>query len=124
MIGESRSRGDRLAIDPVFAQNGAFVRRPLDPGAERGEPKRSLDLGGDRPGAVALAEGDLVERGAAQPAAGRQEGNRLDQIGLAGAIGADQHDGRRVGFKRRRVIIAEVGEPDLAKASGNHEDRM
>ena len=42
--------------------------------------------------AVALAEGDVVQRGAAEPAPGREKRDRLEQIGLAGAVRADQHD--------------------------------
>ena len=67
-------------------------RRRLDAGAERGEPERALDVGRHRPRAVAFREGDLLERGAAQPAPGRQERDRLDQVGLAGAVRPDQHD--------------------------------
>ena len=71
----------------------------LDAGAERREAERAFDLGGDRPGAVALGERDLVERRAAQAAAGRQKRDRLDQIGLAGAVRPDQHD--RAARRRR-----------------------
>ena len=69
--------------------------RRLDAGAERREPERALDLGRHRPGAVALAEGDLVERGAAQAAPGREQRDRFEQVGLAGAVRADEHDRRR-----------------------------
>ena len=88
----------------------AVLGRPLDAGAERGEPQRAFDFGGNRPGAVALAEGDLLERGAAQPAAGREKRNGLDQIGLAGAVRPDEHDRLGAGFERRRAVVAEIGE--------------
>ena len=87
VIGERRGRADRLAVDPAFALDcRAVLDRPFDPGAERRQPQRALDFGGDRPGTVALAERHLIERGAAQAAAGRKERNRFDQIGFAGAV--------------------------------------
>jgi hypothetical protein len=36
---------------------------------------------------------DIVEPGATQAAARRQEGQGFEQVGLAGAIGADQDNG-------------------------------
>ena len=108
--GRGRSRPARGRSGICAAIVAPSSERPLDAGAERGKPERALDFGGDRPGAVAFAERDLVERGAAQAAARREERNRLDQIGLAGAVRPDQHDGVRVGFKRRRVIVAEIGQ--------------
>ena len=110
VIGEGCGRGNRLAINPAFAhkRRGAVVERPLDPGAQRSKPQRALDLGGDRPRAVALAEGHLIERRPAQTAAGREERNGLDQIGLAGAIRPDQHDRLLAGFEAGRVVVAEI----------------
>ena len=93
VIGESGSRSDRFTIDPAFAlHQRAVFGRPLDAGAERGEPQRALDLGGHRPGAVALVERHLLERGAAQTAARREKRNGLDQIGLARAVRPIEHD--------------------------------
>ena len=71
MIGESRGRSDRFAVDAVFALDGSFVGRgAFNSGAERGKPERALDFGGNRPGAVALVESDLLDRRAAKTAAG------------------------------------------------------
>ena len=58
----------------------------LDAGAERGKPERALDFGGHGPGAVAFMERHFFEGGAAQAAAWSEKRDRLDQIGLAGAI--------------------------------------
>jgi hypothetical protein len=111
VIGEGRGRCDGLPIDAVFALDGrVVVKRPFDAGAERCEPQRALDLGGDRPRAVALGKCHFIERGAAQAAAGREKRNGFDQVGLAGAVRTDEHDHRRVDFKRGRVIVAEIVE--------------
>ena len=119
VIGEGCGRRHRFAIDAAFAHNrrGALLERPLDPGAQRSKPQRALDLGGDRPRAVALAEGHLIERRAAQTAAGREERNGLDQIGLAGAVRPDQHDRLLAGFERGRVVVAEIVERQAAGSS-------
>ena len=92
MIAEGGGGTDRLAVDPAApAGRRAFAAGRVDAGAERGEAERAFDLGGHRPGAVALDIGDVVERGAAQAAAGRQKRDRLDAVGLAGAVRPDQH---------------------------------
>ena len=115
VIGEGCGRADRLAVNPALAlDHDAVLGRPFDAGTERRQAQRALDLGGDRPRAVALAECDFLERGAAQTAAGREEGNGLDQIGFAGAIGTDQHDGLRADLERRRVVVAEISQREPA----------
>jgi hypothetical protein len=90
----------------------------LQAGAD-GEPAlRRVERGGDRPGAASGSPrgcgGDLVEAGAAQAAAGRQEGQRLQEVGLAGAVGADQHDGLEAAVEAELAVVAEIGEPKLA----------
>ena len=57
-----------LRCDGSFVGRGAF-----NSGAERGKPERALDFGGNRPGAVALVESDLLDRRAAKTAAGGEE---------------------------------------------------
>ncbi len=76
MIGKSRRGAGRLPINPAFAHRrcGIFLfRRPLDAGAERGQPQRALDLGRNRPRAIAFGERHFVKRGAAQATAGCEE---------------------------------------------------
>ena len=53
------------------------IRRPARsmPVPSVARPERAFDLGRDRPGAVALDEGDILQRGAAQAAA-RAPGTR------------------------------------------------
>ena len=60
------------------------------------------------------AAGDLVQAGAAQAAAGRQEGQRLQEVGLARAVGAHQHDGLGAAIEAELAVVAEVGQPKLA----------
>jgi len=121
VIGERGGRGDRLAIDPALPRaRGAFRSRRLDAGPERGKPEHAFDLGGYRPGAVALGESDLFQGGAAQAAARHQKRHCLDQVGLAGAIGAGQHDEIGGGFEVRRVVAAEIAQRQAADRSGGH----
>ena len=102
VIGESRRRADRLAVDAAFARTAA----PSSPAGARCRCRAWRGRARLRPRPQTAhepspsRERDLVERGAAQPAAGRQERDRLDQIGLAGAVGPDQHDRSRVGVER------------------------
>jgi len=62
------------SIDPEFAHDGCVVSGgAFNSSAERGKPEPALDLGGNGPGAVALVESDLLDRGAAKTAARREE---------------------------------------------------
>ena len=115
MIGEIRRRADRLAVDPAEPRPpGVLAGRRLDAGAESCEPEHALDLGGHRPGAVALGERHLVERGAAQATPRRQKRDRLDQVGLAGAVRPGQHHEVAADLQARRVVAAEVGQGQAA----------
>ena len=111
MIAERRGRRHRLAVDPAApAGGGRLNARRIDAGAERREAERALDLGGHRPRAVALVIRDIVKGGAAQAASRRQKRDRLDAIGLAGAVRAHQHHHVTARLKARRAIIAEMRE--------------
>ena len=63
---------------------------------------------------AARAAADLVQARPAQAAAGRQEGQRLQEIGLAGAVGAGQHDGLGAAVEAELAVVAEIGQPKLA----------
>ena len=54
--------------------------------------------------------GELSNGGAAQPAAGREQRDGLEQIGLARAVGPDQHQVPPIEIERRRGVVAEVRE--------------
>ena len=64
--------------------------------------------------------GDVVERGAAQAASGRQKRDRLDAIGLAGAVRPHQHHHVAARLQARRAIIAEVRQRQAVDAGGGH----
>ena len=64
--------------------------------------------------------GDVVERGAAQPAAGGEERDRFQAVGLAGTVRPDQHDHIAARGELRRAIVAEVGERQAMDAGGGH----
>ena len=61
----------------------------------------------------------------AQAAAGRQPGNRFEDVGLAGAVGTDQRD-RIVarGFERRRVVAAKIGQRQAVNARGGSQIKI
>ena len=124
MIAEGGGRTDRLAVDPAApAGGGASLPGGSMPVPSVAKPKRALDFGGHRPGAVALVVGDIVERGAAQAAAGRQKRDRLEAIGLAGAVRPDQHHDVAARLKARRAIIAEMRQRQAVDAGGGHSGR-
>ena len=109
MIAERGRRTDRLAVDPAAPAGGAvFISRRIDPGAERGKPQRALDFGGDRPGTVALIVGDILQRRAPQAASRRQKRDRLEAIGLAGAVRPHQHHDVAARLHASRPIIAKM----------------
>src|ERR1700723_2271725 len=121
MIPERRGGCDRFAVDPAApAGGGRLDARRIDAGAERCEAERALDLGGYRPRAVALIIRDIVKGGAAQSPSGRQERDRLDTIGLAGPVGADQRDHVAARLQARRAIIAEMREGKTMNPGGGH----
>ncbi len=121
MVAERGGGIDRLAVDPAAPhRRGVLGGSRVDPGAERGQPQRALDLGRHRPGAVALVVGQILQGGAAQPAPRRQQRNRLQAIGLAGAVGAHQH--HQVGGRAhaRRAVAAEMCQGEAADAGSGH----
>ena len=97
------------AIDPQQPALAALARR-VAPGADlKGAGSGDeAERQGPRPGGAAPV--DLGELGAAQAAAGRQERNRLEQIGLARAIGPGQHDRAGIDGEPQLGIAAEIGK--------------
>jgi len=101
----------RLAVD---ADDAASRAGRLDAGAEFRLVLAVGQDGGDGPGAAGRLAGfatpHLGGGGAAQAAAGGEQAEGLEQIGLAGAVGAvEHHRSRRDGQGRARVG-AEIGE--------------
>ena len=128
MQAERGLAGRGLAVDPHDpARQAAFAAGRLQSGAD-GEPAvRRVEGRGDRPevapgssppSAREWAAADFVEPGPAQAAAGRQEGQRLQEVGLAHAIAADQHDRLQSAIEAELAVVAEIGEAELA--DGQH----
>ena len=63
---------------------------------------------------AARAAADFVQARPAQAAARRQEGQRLQEVGLARAVGADQHDGLGAAVEAELAVVAEIGQAKLA----------
>jgi len=59
---------------------------------------------------VALLAAHLVETGAPEAAARRQETEGLQEVSLARAIGADQHDRLRTAIEPQLPVVAKVGQ--------------
>src|SRR5262249_40365807 len=64
--------------------------------------------------------GDIFQRGAAQASSWREEGDRLEAIGLAGAVGADEGYHVATRLQSRRAIVAEMREVEAMNARGGH----
>ena len=121
MIAEGGGRAHRLAVDPAAPAGGRGLRgRRVDAGAERGKPERALDLGRYRPGAVALVVGDILQRRAPQAAPRREKRDRLQAIGLAGAVRPHQHHDIAARLHARRAIVAEMRKGKAVDAGGGH----
>ena len=120
MQAERRLALRRPAVDSHDpAQQATVAPGRLQSGADREPAVRRIDRGGDRPGRgvrllAARAPADFIETGPAQPATRRQEGQRLQEIGLARAVGADQHDGLGAAIEAELAIVAEIGQAKLA----------
>jgi len=121
VIAEGRGRTYRLAIDPAAAARAVHLgRRRIDAGAERRKAERAFDLGGYRPGAIALIVGDILQRGAAEAAARRQERDRFQAIGFPGAVRPDQRHDIAARRNARRPIVAEMRQREPVDAGGGH----
>ena len=122
VIGERCCRADAFAVDAAFAERRGFLAgRRIDAGAKRGKPQHAFDFGRHCPGAVAFRKGEFFHGGASQSAAGREQGDRLDQIGLAGAVRpGENHRPGSVEQNLRGVIAAEIGQRQALDEGGGH----
>jgi hypothetical protein len=77
---------------------------------------RCVEGCGNGEGALARAARHLGEIGPAQPPAGREERERLDQIGLADAVVADERNEPPRHGKIERRIGAEILKDEAGKA--------
>ncbi len=93
-LAERRLAAARHAVDAQHPALRPVAVLALQSGAHRDRPGGGLDGRRDRPpgsGCLALDTRDVTQPGAAQAASGRQERERLEQVGLAGAVGPGQH---------------------------------
>ena len=115
VIGEGARRADRRAVDAVepLARLVAVARFEAD--AELMDRAFVLDLDRDRESAAAADPRAGGEFGAAQAAAGREQRQGLEQIGLAGAVLAAEDDERAFQRQVEARIGAEVAEHQPAR---------
>ena len=74
MIAEGCRRPDRLTVDAAApADRCRLAVQRIDTGAECRKAERAFHFRGYGPRSIALNIGGVIERGAAQPAARRQE---------------------------------------------------
>ena len=106
------THGGKVPIQFVIGTSGwaMFVHYPLG----------AFDLGGNRPRAIALIVRDILKRGAAQPASRRKKRDRLNTVGLSGAVRTHQHDHIAPRLKARRAIVAEVRKREAVNAGSGH----
>ncbi len=112
VVEEGVRRGGRGMVD----LDPAAAFRPGRPAHHAGA---EIDLAGPRwrpvaataqAAVAALASGDLVEAGAADAAAGRQQRHRLEEVGLAGAVRPGEHHAPPVEPHRQRGIVPVAGQ--------------
>ena len=78
-------------------------------GADIELPERRVEARRHRPARRAHARKLGIGR-AAQPLARRQQRDGFQQVGLAGAVGAGEHDGAGTDAQRQAPVVAEIGE--------------
>ncbi len=112
MVGEGGGRRRRQPVDPAAPPPlGGIVTR-----AELDRPLRAVKLDGDREAARGAMAHEVGEIRPPEATARREEGDRLEDVGLAGAIVADERRHRRVEPQVERGIVAEVREDEARDA--------
>ena len=112
-FGQAVHRG-RRAVDPHLPPFGRSRRASRC--RCRSSPSRAATAQPPLPPCRAISR----QRSAAQPAPGRQHRHRLEQVGLARAILAEQQDEAGPRLEHRRGVGAEVGQ---GEAADGHERR-
>ena len=101
-IGRRRSR--------VVALAGLLAAAP--PGADIESALGRQDFRRHRPSTIAAVAVDLGQPRPAQAPAGRQIRNRLQEVGLTGAVGTGKHHGPCVGLKLKPRITTIVAQAE------------
>ena len=115
VIGEGARRGDRRAVDAVEPLARLVAVARLEADAELMDRAFVLDLDRDRKAAASADPRAGCELGAAQAAAGGEQRQGLEQIGLAGAVLAAEDDQRALQRQVEAHIGAKVAEHQPAR---------
>ena len=110
--GAERGLGGGLAVD-LDLTAGAF-----GPGGDLVAIAPGLEGGGDLPAEVLGGAGHLLGGGAAQAAPGGEERDGLDEVGLAGAVRAEDRDRAGVEREAGAAVGAEVREAEAGDGEG------
>ena len=119
-----------MPMAPARDRCGIGVRarrlRPLEtgqPGPERRQSERPLDVGRYRPRPVALRKRHVVQGRAPQAAPRCEKRDRLDEIGFACTVRPNEHDRSRADLDLRAVIATEIRQRQTADAGAGHDDQ-
>ena len=107
MVGESARGGDRRAVDAVEALGRSVAGGSSPTPSCVVAPSSSTSIEIAKP-PVPPARAQVAQLGATETATGREQRQRLEQIGLAGAVLAPEGDQRAVERKIERGIGAKV----------------
>ena len=117
MIAECARASLAGAVDDDFANSTMVLalRRPLPRRAEADSSTTRYDSCGCRPTTFSASRCDILVGSAAQAAAGRQQRDCFQQIGLASAVGPGEDDDGGLGFESESAIVAEIVERQAAE---------
>jgi class 3 adenylate cyclase/tetratricopeptide (TPR) repeat protein len=110
MIGERTGRRRRRTIDAEAARLLVVVVGRVEADAKLDAMASCLDLDRDGEAAAAADPRALGELGPPEAATGREQRQRLKDVGLAGAVLTGEHDHARVEREIERRVGAEIGE--------------
>jgi hypothetical protein len=77
------------------------------------------EVGADLPADSLGTANDLLGGGAAQAAPGGEERNRLHQVGLARAVGAEKRDGTAIQIEPRAPVAAKMRKAQMGNMRGH-----
>jgi hypothetical protein len=121
MVGKGGCGWRGLAVNAVLAGDPRVIAcRRRDARPQCDQAQRALHVGGDRPRAVPFRKRGVFKGRAAQTTPRRKKRNRLDQIGLAGAIRSDQHDRPGANCKLRGAVAAKIRQAETPDTGGGH----
>ena len=126
ICGVSQTAAARAAISAWLRGAAPLRRNTRRSGGPSGGVPVPMSVGSSLPWvwkrpATAQSAGAAVARevgdaGAAQAAAGHQERNSLQQVGLAAAVGSGQHADTRGGPPCQRRVVAKIGQGQAEQA--------